>query len=67
MVGLEESPHGSQGYLPSSGPAEATSESTAWSSPVSELLSRSAVGAPSVQHPLELDLEKGLGESSYST
>lgn len=43
--------------LPSSAAAEAPSESTACSSPLSELFSRPPVCAPSVRHPLELDLE----------
>lgn len=44
--------------LPSSGPAEAPSESMPCSSPVSELLSRPPDCAPSVRHPLEFDLKK---------
>lgn len=44
--------------LPSSGPAEAPSESIPCSSPVSELFSRPPDCAPSVRHPLEFDLEK---------
>lgn len=48
--------------LPSSGPAEAPSESTPCSSPASELFSRPPDCAPSVRHPLEFDLKKEFGE-----
>lgn len=49
--------------LPSSGPAEAPSESTACRSPVSELFSSPLDWAPSVRHPLEVDLKGELRRS----
>lgn len=54
-------------HLPSSGPAEAPSESIPCRSAASELFSRPPAWAPSVRHPLEFDLQKEIRRNTKTT